>query len=93
MRKRSLLPGFVECHTHIVFAGDRINEFELRIKGADYLEILESGGGIVSTVEMTRKASLDELVEQSRKRLDQMLELGVTTCEVKTGYGLTRKPN
>ena len=81
-------PGFVECHTHIVFAGDRINEFELRIKGASYLEIMEAGGGIVSTVEKTRKASLPELIDQSRKRLDQLLELGVTTCEVKTGYGL-----
>lgn len=81
-------PGFVECHTHIVFAGDRINEFELRIKGASYMEIMEAGGGIVSTVEKTRKASLMELINQSRKRLDQLLELGVTTCEIKTGYGL-----
>ena len=81
-------PAFVECHTHIVFAGNRLNEFELKIKGADYLEILKNGGGILSTVRQTRKASLAELVEQSRKRLDKMLALGVTTCEVKTGYGL-----
>ena len=81
-------PGFVECHTHIVYAGNRFDEFELKIKGADYLEILESGGGILSTVRQTRKASLAELVEQSRKRLNKMLALGVTTCEVKTGYGL-----
>ncbi len=85
---KSVTPSFVECHTHIVYAGNRIDEFELKIKGADYLEILESGGGIISTVEKTRKASLDELVEQSRNRLDKMLELGVSTCEVKTGYGL-----
>ncbi len=81
-------PGFVECHTHIVFAGNRLNEFELKIKGADYLEILKSGGGIISTVRQTREASLGELIEQSRKRLDKMLALGITTAEVKTGYGL-----
>lgn len=83
-----LIPGFVECHTHFVFAGNRLEEFELKIKGADYLEILASGGGILSTVRQTRKASLADLIEQSRKRLDEMLELGITTCEVKTGYGL-----
>jgi imidazolonepropionase len=81
-------PGFVECHTHIVYGGDRFNEFELRIKGATYLEIMEAGGGIVSTMRHTREATVHELVEGSRKRLDQMLALGVTTCEVKTGYGL-----
>jgi imidazolonepropionase len=81
-------PGFVECHTHIVYAGNRLDEFELKIKGADYLEILESGGGILSTVRQTREASLAELVGQSRGRLDKLLALGVTTCEVKTGYGL-----
>ena len=81
-------PAFVECHTHIVFAGNRLNEFELKIKGADYLEILQNGGGILSTVRHTREATLAELVEQSRKRLDKLLALGVTTCEVKTGYGL-----
>ncbi len=85
---RIITPGFVECHTHIVFAGDRINEFELRIKGASYMEIMEAGGGIVATVEKTRKASLTELINQSRIRLDQLLALGVTTCEIKTGYGL-----
>ncbi len=86
--QRSVCPSFVECHTHIIFAGNRLDEFELKIKGADYLEILEAGGGILSTVRQTREADLDELVEQSRKRLDKMLALGVTTCEVKTGYGL-----
>ncbi len=86
--QKVVCPAFVECHTHIVFAGDRINEFELRIKGASYLEIMEAGGGIVSTMRQTREASLAELVGQSRRRLDQLLELGVTTCEVKTGYGL-----
>ena len=86
--RKVVMPSFVECHTHIVFAGNRLDEFELKIKGADYLEILESGGGIISTVRQTREASLAELVEQSRKRLDKLLALGVTTCEVKTGYGL-----
>ncbi len=81
-------PGFVECHTHIVFAGNRLNEFELKIKGADYLEILKSGGGIHSTVRQTREASVEDLIGQSRKRLDKMLALGITTAEVKTGYGL-----
>ncbi|MEJ7701667.1 MAG: imidazolonepropionase [Pyrinomonadaceae bacterium] len=87
-RNKVVCPGFVECHTHIVFAGNRLDEFELKIKGADYLEILAKGGGILSTVKHTRQASLAELIEQSRKRLDKMLALGVTTCEVKTGYGL-----
>lgn len=86
--QRVVCPAFVECHTHLVFAGNRLDEFELKIKGANYLEILEAGGGILSTVKKTRQASLAELVEQSRKRLDKMFEMGVATCEVKTGYGL-----
>jgi imidazolonepropionase len=81
-------PGFVECHTHVVFAGNRFDEFELKIKGADYLEILEKGGGILSTVRHTRQALLKDLVVESRQRLDKLLRFGVTTCEVKTGYGL-----
>ncbi len=88
VHQKVVCPAFVECHTHIVYAGDRINEFELRIKGATYLEIMEAGGGIVSTMKHTREAALSKLVEQSRRRLDQLLKLGVTTCEVKTGYGL-----
>jgi len=85
---KTVSPSFVECHTHIVFAGNRLNEFELKIKGADYLEILANGGGILSTVRQTREASLADLIAQSRRRLDKLLALGVTTCEVKTGYGL-----
>lgn len=85
---RVVCPGFVDPHTHIVFAGDRLNEFELKIKGADYLEILASGGGIISTVRETRAASVADLIEQGRSRLDKMLECGTTTCEIKTGYGL-----
>lgn len=87
-RGKVVAPGFVECHTHIVYAGNRLDEFELKIKGADYMEILAAGGGIISTVKQTREATLTELFEQARARLDKMLALGVTTCEVKTGYGL-----
>ncbi|MEP6789691.1 MAG: imidazolonepropionase, partial [Acidobacteriota bacterium] len=85
---RIVCPGFVDPHTHIVFAGDRLNEFELKIKGADYLEILANGGGIISTVQQTREASFETLVWQSRERLDKMTDCGTTTVEIKTGYGL-----
>lgn len=86
--RKVVCPAFVEAHTHFVFAGNRFNEFELKIKGADYMEILQNGGGILSTVRQTREADLESLIEQSRKRLDKLLLLGVTVCEVKTGYGL-----
>jgi imidazolonepropionase len=85
---RVVSPGFVDPHTHIVFAGDRLDEFELKIKGADYLEILAGGGGIISTVRKTREASFDELVRLGLERLDKMLACGTTACEIKTGYGL-----
>jgi imidazolonepropionase len=85
---RVVCPGFVDPHTHIVFAGNRLNEFELKIKGAEYLEILAGGGGIISTVRHTREAGLEELVEQTLTRLDKMLDHGTTACEIKTGYGL-----
>lgn len=85
---RVVCPGFVDPHTHIVFAGDRLDEFELKIKGADYLEILAAGSGILSTVRDTRKATIQQLVEQASKRLDRMLACGTTTVEIKTGYGL-----
>lgn len=87
-RGRVVTPGFIDPHTHIVFGGDRLNEFELKIKGADYLDILAKGGGIISTVRHTREATLDTLIEGSLKRLDNMFEQGTTTCEIKTGYGL-----
>jgi imidazolonepropionase len=89
--RKTICPGFVECHTHIVFAGNRLNEFELKIKGADYLEILASGGGILSTVNKTREAEFALLVRESSHRLDKMLALGTTTCEIKTGYGLNEE--
>lgn len=85
---RVACPGFVDPHTHIVYAGDRLDEFELKIKGADYLEILTAGGGILSTVTATRAATVEELAENARKRLDKVLACGTTTCEIKTGYGL-----
>lgn len=87
---RAVCPGFVDAHTHVVYAGDRVAEFEQRIRGADYLEILAAGGGINSTVRQVRAASLDQLVAETRPRLDQMLRAGTTTAEVKTGYGLDR---
>ena len=87
-RGRVVLPGFVDPHTHLVWAGDRAGEFEQRVAGATYMEIMAAGGGIMSTVRATRAASLEELVTQSRARLDRMLAHGTTTAEVKTGYGL-----
>lgn len=85
---RVVCPGFVDPHTHVVFAGDRIGEFEQRIAGATYLEIMAAGGGIRSTMRATRAASVERLVAESRRRLDQMLAQGTTTAEAKTGYGL-----
>jgi len=85
---RVVMPGFVDPHTHVVFAGDRASEFEQRIAGATYMEIMNAGGGIMSTVRATRAASLDELIDQTRARLDRMLAHGTTTAEAKTGYGL-----
>jgi imidazolonepropionase len=85
---RFVTPGFVDCHTHLVFAGDRAEEFELRLAGASYEEIARRGGGIVSTVRATRAASEDDLVRQALPRLDRLIAEGVTTIEIKSGYGL-----
>jgi imidazolonepropionase len=81
-------PGLIDCHTHLVFGGNRASEFEQRLEGASYEEIARAGGGIVSTVKATRAASLDELVESSRPRLEALMKGGVTTAEIKSGYGL-----
>lgn len=81
-------PGFVDSHTHIVYAGDRAAEFEMRLRGASYLEIMAAGGGIVSTMRQVRAASVEQLVAETRARLDTMMQLGTTTVEIKTGYGL-----
>lgn len=85
---KAVCPGFVDCHTHTVFAGDRIGEFEQRLRGVPYLEILAAGGGILSTVRATRAAGEDELTALALARLNTMLRLGTTTVEIKTGYGL-----
>lgn len=85
---RVLMPGLVDPHTHALWAGDRAGEFEMRLQGKTYLEIMEAGGGIVSTVRATREATLVELKEQTRARLQRMFRYGTTTAEVKTGYGL-----
>lgn len=83
-----VMPGFVDPHTHAIWAGDRAAEFEMRLQGKTYLEILAAGGGILSTVRSTRQASIQELVAETRPRLRTMLAHGTTTAEVKTGYGL-----
>jgi imidazolonepropionase len=88
VRGCSVVPGFVDAHTHVVYAGDRRAELRRRLSGATYAEIAAEGGGIVSTVTATRGACEDELVEASARRLDEMLACGTTTCEVKSGYGL-----
>ncbi|MFG0329441.1 MAG: imidazolonepropionase [Phycisphaerales bacterium] len=85
---RVVLPGFVDCHTHACWAGDRLDEFEQKLEGADYLSILKAGGGIMSTVRATRRATMEELRDRTVARLDRMLTFGTTTAEVKTGYGL-----
>jgi imidazolonepropionase len=89
---RVVLPGFVDPHTHVIWAGDRANEFEQRLAGKTYQEIMAAGGGIMSTVRQTRSASVDQLVEQARPRLRRMLAHGTTTVEAKTGYGLATEP-
>ncbi len=85
---RLVTPGLVDCHTHLVFGGDRSQEFELRLEGASYEEIARAGGGIVSTVKATRAASEHELLTCALARLDAMIAEGVTTVEIKSGYGL-----
>jgi len=87
-RGYSMVPGFVDAHTHVVFAGDRRDELRRRLAGATYAEIAASGGGILSTVRATRAASEDALVDATRGRLGDMLAAGTTTCEAKSGYGL-----
>jgi imidazolonepropionase len=85
---RWITPGLIDCHTHLVYGGDRAHEFELRLKGASYEEIARAGGGIVSSVKATRAASEDELFASAEKRLAALMSEGVTTVEIKSGYGL-----
>lgn len=84
----AVVPGFVDPHTHLLWAGDRAHEFEMRIAGATYMEIMAAGGGINSTVSRMRAASVEQLMEETRPRLDRALRHGTTTVEIKTGYGL-----
>ncbi len=89
-RGKAVLPGFIDSHTHLVFGGYRAEEFSWRLRGDSYMEIMQRGGGIVNTVNATRQASAEELMQSGIKRLDSMLSLGVTTAEGKSGYGLDR---
>jgi imidazolonepropionase len=86
---RLVMPGLVECHTHLTWAGDRADEFQLRVAGATYRQVQEAGGGIASTVYATRHASDDVLRAHARRRLDRFMRYGVTTVEAKSGYGLS----
>lgn len=83
-----ITPGFIDCHTHLVFSGDRSKEFESRLQGKSYATIAQKGGGIMSTVRATRRADFSVLVKEAKKRLERLLESGVTTVEIKSGYGL-----
>ncbi|MDY0870428.1 imidazolonepropionase [Dongia rigui] len=85
---RWVSPGLIDCHTHLVYGGDRAAEFELRLKGATYEEIAKAGGGIASTVKATRAAGIDSLAASAAKRLTEIAAEGVTTIEIKSGYGL-----
>ncbi|MCX7785367.1 MAG: imidazolonepropionase [candidate division WOR-3 bacterium] len=83
-----VMPGFVDCHTHLVFAGSRENEFVMRLEGKSYKEILSAGGGILQTVKHTQMASEKELISLAQKRIDELIKWGTTTVEIKSGYGL-----
>lgn len=91
LKGRTVLPGFVECHTHLIFAGDRAAEFEMRNQGVSYQEIAAKGGGILSTMRKTRQASLADLTRWGQKRADHFVSQGVTTLEIKSGYALNLK--
>lgn len=86
---KALIPGLVDCHTHTVHAGNRYDEFEMRIAGKTYMEIMQAGGGIMNTVRATRAVTQDDLIALGGHRLADMLKLGTTTVEIKTGYGLS----
>ncbi|WKZ71159.1 MAG: imidazolonepropionase [Melioribacteraceae bacterium] len=84
-----ILPGLVECHTHTTFAGSRADEFRMKLEGIDYEEIAKKGGGIISTVKAVRQSSFDELVNIAKPRVEYFIEQGITTLEIKSGYGLS----
>src|SRR5258706_12056890 len=87
-----LMPGFVDPHTHLIWAGDRANEFELKMSGMPYLDILAAGGGIISTLKQTRATRMETLITQSRSRLLRTFVHGTTTAQAKTGYGAQTAP-
>ena len=89
LQGRLVTPALIDCHTHLVFGGNRAKEFEQRLQGVSYEEIARSGGGINSTVESTRTASFEALVSASLRRLDDLISDGVAVVEVKSGYGLS----
>ena len=86
---KTVLPGLVECHTHTIFAGSRADEFRMKLDGTDYEEIAKKGGGILSTVKSVRESSFDDLVEIAKPRIDYFIAQGITTLEIKSGYGLS----
>ena len=88
---RLVTPGLIDCHTHIVYGGNRSVEFEMRLNGASYEDVARAGGGIISTVSDTRLSSIEDLVKDSLPRVDQLISEGVTLIEVKSGYGLDRE--
>ena len=90
---RLVTPGLIDCHTHLVYGGSRSDEFEARLKGKSYAEIAQAGGGILSTVRATRAADEATLIARSIPRLDALLGEGVTTVEIKSGYGLDGRPS
>lgn len=90
-KNQLVTPGFIDCHTHLIHAGNRANEFEMRLNGVPYPEIAKQGGGILSTVRATREASEEALINLALPRLDGLIRTGVTSVEVKSGYGLTLK--
>jgi len=89
VNQRLITPALIDCHTHLIYGGNRAQEFEMRLRGASYEDIAQAGGGIVSTVQQTRNLSEDQLIQNALPRLDHFIAEGVTTLEIKSGYGLT----
>ena len=90
-KNKVVMPGFIDSHTHLVFAGDRANEYSMRLEGKTYEDIAKAGGGIINTVKAVRKASIEDLKKNGLKSIQRFIEYGVTTIEAKSGYGLDTK--